>query len=98
MIRSMDLDTAAASPPDAATGIAQEVRTAIADARREECERLEQESLKRKQAEEWKHYCALRDSKMEGLVGHDNAMEVFTEGNYLSDGRPDPAPRRCARR
>jgi hypothetical protein len=29
-------------------------------------------------------------SKMERIVGKDNAMEVFTEGNYLSDGQPDP--------
>jgi hypothetical protein len=26
--------------------------------------------------------------KMERIVGHDNAMEVFTEGNYLTDGQP----------
>jgi hypothetical protein len=30
-------------------------------------------------------------SKMERIVGHDNAMQVFTEGNYLSDGQPDPS-------
>ncbi len=30
-------------------------------------------------------------SKMERIVGHDNAMHVFTEGNYLSDGQPDPS-------
>jgi hypothetical protein len=27
-------------------------------------------------------------AKMERIVGHDNAMEVFTEGNYLTDGQP----------
>jgi hypothetical protein len=30
-------------------------------------------------------------AKMERIVGHDNAMHVFTEGNYLSDGQPDPS-------
>ncbi len=29
-------------------------------------------------------------SKMERVIGHDNAMRVFTEGNYLSDGINDP--------
>jgi hypothetical protein len=29
--------------------------------------------------------------KMERIVGHDNAMHVFTEGNYLSDGQDDPS-------
>lgn len=33
-------------------------------------------------------------SKMERLVGNDNAMQVFTQGNYLSDGRPDPSRRK----
>ncbi len=28
--------------------------------------------------------------KMSRVVGYDNAMRVFTEGNYLSDGQPDP--------
>ena len=28
-------------------------------------------------------------SKMERIVGHENAMRVFTEGNYLSDGMDD---------
>ena len=27
---------------------------------------------------------------MSRLVGEENAMRVFTEGNYLSDGQPDP--------
>ncbi len=27
---------------------------------------------------------------MERVIGHDNAMRVFTEGNYLSDGINDP--------
>jgi hypothetical protein len=30
-------------------------------------------------------------AKMTRIVGHDNAMRVFTEGNYLSDGQPDPS-------
>jgi hypothetical protein len=30
-------------------------------------------------------------AKMERIVGHDNAMQVFTDGNYLSDGQPDPS-------
>jgi hypothetical protein len=30
-------------------------------------------------------------AKMERIVGHDNAMHVFTDGNYLSDGQPDPS-------
>lgn len=30
-------------------------------------------------------------AKMERIVGRDNAMQVFTEGNYLSDGQPDPS-------
>lgn len=30
-------------------------------------------------------------AKMERLVGRENAMHVFTEGNYLSDGQPDPS-------
>ena len=30
-------------------------------------------------------------AKMSRIVGHDNAMRVFTEGNYLSDGQPDPS-------
>jgi Fatty acid desaturase len=29
-------------------------------------------------------------SKMSRVVGEANAMRVFTEGNYLSDGQPDP--------
>ncbi|HEY8171968.1 MAG TPA: acyl-ACP desaturase [Dehalococcoidia bacterium] len=29
-------------------------------------------------------------AKMTRIVGHDNAMTVFTEGNYLSDGQNDP--------
>jgi Fatty acid desaturase len=29
-------------------------------------------------------------SKMSRVVGETNAMRVFTEGNYLSDGQPDP--------
>jgi uncharacterized protein (TIGR04206 family) len=29
--------------------------------------------------------------KMERVIGHDNAMRVFTEGNYLSDGVNDPS-------
>ena len=29
-------------------------------------------------------------AKMTRVVGEDNAMRVFTEGNYLSDGQPDP--------
>lgn len=33
-------------------------------------------------------------AKMERIVGHDNAMTVFTEGNYLSDGLPDPSRRK----
>ena len=32
--------------------------------------------------------------KMTRVVGHDNAMRVFTEGNYLSDGQPDPSRRK----
>lgn len=27
-------------------------------------------------------------AKVERMVGYDNAMQVFTEGNYLSDGKP----------
>ncbi len=33
-------------------------------------------------------------SKMERIVGHDNAMRVFTEGNYLSDGVDDPSKKK----
>ena len=29
--------------------------------------------------------------KMTRIVGEGNAMRVFTEGNYLSDGQPDPS-------
>ncbi len=29
-------------------------------------------------------------AKMTRIVGHENAMTVFTEGNYLSDGQNDP--------
>ncbi len=32
--------------------------------------------------------------KMERVIGHDNAMRVFTEGNYLSDGVNDPGRRK----
>ena len=33
-------------------------------------------------------------AKMTRLVGHDNAMRVFTEGNYLSDGVDDPTKKK----
>ena len=33
-------------------------------------------------------------AKMERVVGQDNAMRVFTEGNYLSDGVDDPSRRK----
>jgi hypothetical protein len=33
-------------------------------------------------------------AKMTRIVGHDNAMRIFTEGNYLSDGMPDPSKRK----
>jgi|CXWL01.1.fsa_nt_gi hypothetical protein len=33
-------------------------------------------------------------AKMARVVGHDNAMRVFTEGNYLSDGQPDPSKKK----
>jgi hypothetical protein len=33
-------------------------------------------------------------SKMERIVGHDNAVRVFTEGNYLSDGVDDPSKKK----
>lgn len=33
-------------------------------------------------------------SKVERIVGRDNAMLIFTEGNYLSDGRPDASRRK----
>lgn len=33
-------------------------------------------------------------AKMTRLVGHDNAMRVFTEGNYLSDGVNDPSKKK----
>ena len=36
--------------------------------------------------------------KMTRVVGDENAMTVFTEGNYLSDGVEDLPARRCARR
>ncbi len=32
--------------------------------------------------------------KMSGIIGEANAMRVFTEGNYLSDGLPDPSRKR----
>jgi hypothetical protein len=33
-------------------------------------------------------------AKMERIIGHHNAMRVFTEGNYLSDGANDPSKRK----
>ena len=33
-------------------------------------------------------------AKMERVVGHDNAMRVFTEGNYLSDGQEDASKKK----
>jgi hypothetical protein len=33
-------------------------------------------------------------SKMSRVIGEDNAMTVFTEGNYLSDGQPDPSKKK----
>jgi len=33
-------------------------------------------------------------AKMARVIGHENAMRVFTEGNYLSDGVDDPTKRK----
>jgi hypothetical protein len=33
-------------------------------------------------------------SKMARIIGHDNAVKVFTEGNYLSDGVDDPSKKK----
>jgi hypothetical protein len=33
-------------------------------------------------------------NKMARVIGHDNAMTVFTEGNYLSDGVEDPTKKK----
>jgi len=33
-------------------------------------------------------------AKMERVVGRENAMRVFTEGNYLSDGHEDPSKKK----
>jgi hypothetical protein len=30
-------------------------------------------------------------AKMTRIVGHENALRVFSEGNYLSDGVDDPS-------
>ena len=33
-------------------------------------------------------------AKMERIIGRDNAMRVFTEGHYLSDGQEDPSKKK----